>query len=183
MEKRIIFYGGRQAGMTALLTLLALEEEVICVIPVDGVVENTAKNFRLNIKKPKDINGKNFITYLKGLKPDLLICCHGRQILKKEILSLRCVNIHPCLYKYKGAKPIERLLADKETKASVAVHWMVEKVDQGKVITETFLEVKGKTICEVYNELYPLYSRVLIKLFSKSNSLLLKPRKRNINEK
>jgi len=36
---RIIFYGGRQTGMIALLTLLAQKEEVVCVIPVDEIVE------------------------------------------------------------------------------------------------------------------------------------------------
>lgn len=162
---KIIFYGGRQAGMTTLLTLLALKHKVICVIPIDEPVENTAKNFKLNIKKPKDLNDKNFVKYLKSLRPDLLVCCHGRQILKKEILSLGTmgsINLHPCLYKYPGARAVERMLNDKNSKASVAVHWMTEKIDKGEVITEEFLEVSGKTPIEVYNELYPIYSEVLI---------------------
>lgn len=50
---RIIFYGGRQAGMVTLLTLLALREKIICVIPVDEIVEEAARNFKLNVKKIK----------------------------------------------------------------------------------------------------------------------------------
>ena len=170
---KIIFYGGKQAGTVALLTLLARGEEVVCVIPVDETVEETAKRFELNIKKIKDINEKEFVDYLKSLKPDLLVCCHGRQILKEDLLSIGCINLHPCLYKYKGADPIVRLLADKETRASVGVHWMRKEVDEGEVIVERFLEVDGSGVVEVYNQLYPLYSQALVEALNriKENNL------------
>ena len=80
---RIIFYGGRQTGMVALLTLLALKHEVVCVIPVDEIVRESAKNLELRVEEVKDINNKRFVKYLKSLRPDLLVCCHGRQIFDK----------------------------------------------------------------------------------------------------
>jgi len=172
---KIIFYGGKQTGLTTLLTLLTMKENVVCVIPVDEIVGEIARKLNLNVKEVKDINDAEFVEYLHGLKPDLLVCCHGRQILKKDILSIGCINLHPCLYKYKGASPIERLLKDKEKKASVGVHWMIEEVDKGEVIEEEFLEVKGETPAEVYNKLYPIYSKVLMKAIDKikkSNRLL-----------
>lgn len=164
---KIVFYGGRQSGMVALLTLLALKHEVVCVIPVDDPVERAAKSFKLNIKKPEDINDKKFVEYLKNLKSGLLVCCHGRKILKKDILTIKAINLHPCLYKYKGADPIGRMLKDKETKASVGVHWMTEDVDRGEVIVEEFLTTKGSNVMEIYNELYPLYSEVLVEAIDK----------------
>jgi len=97
------------------------------------------------------------------LKPDLFVCCHGRQILKKELLALRCINLHPRLYKYKGADLIGRLLKDKIKKASVGVHWMTEEVDRGPIIAEEFLMVNGKNPTEIYNTLYPVYSKVLVR--------------------
>jgi len=81
---RIIFYGGRQAGMIVLLTLLSLREKVLCVVPEDDIVEKTARLLKLNIKEPKDINDRKFVNYLKSLKPDLFLCCHGRQSHKKN---------------------------------------------------------------------------------------------------
>lgn len=160
---RVIFYGGRQAGMVSLLTLLALKHEVVCVIPVDELVEMVAKSLKLNIQKPKNINSEEFVEYLKTLHVDLFVCCHGRQIIKKELLGLcKSINVHPCLYKYPGADPIQRLLKDKNTKASVAVHQMTEKVDEGEVIVENFQEIESDTVEGVYNELYPLYSRTLV---------------------
>jgi len=165
---KIIFYGGRQAGMVSLLTLMALQHRVVCVIPVDEPVASSAKALGLNVKTPKDINLDEFVDYLKSLNADLFVCCHGRQIIKARLLKrFKAINFHPCLYKYKGAHPISRLLVDHETKASVAAHWMTEKVDDGEVIVELFKEVQGKTVAEIYNELYPLYSQALIEALNK----------------
>jgi methionyl-tRNA formyltransferase len=164
---KIIFYGGKQAGMVALLSLLALKENIVCVIPVDDIVEKTGRAFKLNIKKTKDINNAKFVRYLKSLNPNLLICCHGRQILRKGILSIASINLHPCLYKYKGSHPVERLLKDKNKKASVGAHWMSEKIDEGKIITEEFVSTKGRTPIEIYNELYLLYIKVIIKTINR----------------
>ncbi|MBI2113113.1 MAG: hypothetical protein HYT50_00850 [Candidatus Wildermuthbacteria bacterium] len=160
---KVIFYGGRQTGMVELLTVLALGHKVVCVIPVDETVEACARSFGLEIQKPKSINEDAFVDYLEGLRADLFLCCHGRQIIKPRILNMcKAINVHPCLYQYKGADPIGRLLQDKNTKASVAVHWMAKEVDAGKVIVENFMDITSSTVEGVYNELYPLYSKTLI---------------------
>ena len=172
----IIFYGGRQAGIVSLLTLMALGHKIACVIPVDDSMELVANGSILSIKKPKNINEKKFIDYLKTLNADLFVCCHGRQIIKSLWIlnKLKAINMHPCLYKYKGADPIKRLLEDKSKKASVGVHWMTEKVDEGMVITEHFKEIISDTTIGVYNELYPLYATSLIEALRKISPLLEK---------
>lgn len=162
---KIIFYGGQQAGMVALLALLAQGQKIVCVVPVDETVAKIAECLKLNVKKVDNINDTDFVDYLKSLEPDLFFCCHGRQIIKKPLLEMvQSVNLHPCLYKYKGKEPILRLLADQEKKASVGAHFMVEKVDAGSVLVEEFIETNGKTQVEVYNDLYPLYASVAIKV-------------------
>lgn len=165
---KIIFYGGRQAGVVSLLTLIALDHKVVCVIPVDEPVQTVAEGFGLNIQRPKNINENLFVEYLNTLHADLFVCCHGRQIIKPPLLAnVKAINLHPCLYQYKGASPIRRLLDDKNTKASVAVHWMTETVDAGEVIVELFKERESDTVVGVYNELYPLYSMSLVEALKK----------------
>ena len=73
------------------------------------------------------------------------------------------INVHPCLYGYKGANPVERLLKDGNTRASVGVHRMTAQVDEGEVLAEEFVDVTGTTVDEVYNALYPAYATALIK--------------------
>jgi len=165
---KIIFYGGRQAGLINLLAIMALGHQVLCVVAVDDVVESVALKMGLNVKKPKNINEDEFVDYLESLGAEVFICCHGRQIIKPRLLKLfTCVNFHPCLYKYKGASPIKRLLAEGNKKASVAAHLMVEKVDEGQVIVENFKEVQSDTELGVYNELYPVYVQTLVDMFNK----------------
>jgi len=167
----VIFYGAKQAGMVSLLTLMTLKENIICVIPNDDLIETVAKELKLKIFRPESLNTANSIEYIKELKPDLFVCCHGREILKKDILDIPrfgCINLHPCLYKYKGLRPIDRLLKDEETKASVAVHYMTEIVDEGETIVEKFVDVAGcKTEEEVYNKLYLYYFVVLLDVLEK----------------
>ncbi|MFH1077787.1 MAG: formyltransferase family protein [Patescibacteria group bacterium] len=159
----IVYYGGRQSGVVGLLTLMALGHKVVCVVPVDDPVESVALAHGLNVQKPKNVNLDEFVDYLDGLGADLFVCCHGRQIIKARLLNrYKAINVHPCLYKYKGADPISRVLADGEKRISVAVHWMTEFVDRGETIVELFKERENDTVIGVYKELYPLYSRSLV---------------------
>ena len=149
--KEIIFYGGEKAGMIALLALLGMNIRPK-VVAEDSIVLVTAQLFDLETIMLHDI--ESF---------DLLICCHGRKIIKNDILKKGiCINIHPCLYKYKGAKPIDRLIADGNSLASVGCHYMIEKVDSSAVIYEYFTTVKLDSVLSVYNQLYPIYATVLV---------------------
>lgn len=162
---RVVFYGGRPAGVVGLLTVLAKGCHVVCVVPVDEAVRGVAEQFHLPVLSATLLNAPEGRDRIAALGADLLVCVHGRAILKAETLRavrLGGINVHPCLYKYKGARPVERLLADGETRGSVGVHWMTEEVDQGPVLVEHFVDVTGlRTPVEVYNGLYPLYARSL----------------------
>ena len=152
---------GKQAGIVGLLTVLAKKIDVASVASKDNMSEKICKNF--NIPFFSSIYDKKFINIIK--KSDLFISVHGKEIVSAEFLnSINCINVHPCLYRYKGADPINRLLKDGETKASVGIHYMTEKVDEGDVILEEFIDISNlSNATEVYNYLYPYYSSVLFK--------------------
>lgn len=173
---KIVFYGGETAGLIVLLTLIAKAQNIQYVIPEDEKVRQAAEAFHLKILDKFFLDDENFLENLKD-NIDLFICCHGREILSARLVnSLKCINLHPCLYKYKGAKPVVRLIAEGNTKASVASHLMTDKVDSGETIVEIFKEihnVSDKSEAEVYNELYSLYCQVIIKTLEKIGSLKL----------
>ena len=154
--------GGQQAGCIGLLSLLAVDCDIISTVAYDNNVKMLAEE--LKIPTFSSIHEKQFLDSVK--EADLLFSVHGRQIVPKKILdmpSLGCVNVHPCLYKYKGANPIQRMLNDNNSKASIGIHYMVEDVDSGELIIEEFIDTTGRTVLEVYNELYPYYSKTIIK--------------------
>jgi len=159
---RIVFLGGKQAGVVGLLTTIACGHEVLAVVTIHDMVREIAERFGI----------ETYPSYrdLPYLDADLMISVHSREILPGEVLlstKLGGINVHPCLYKYKGIRPVPRMLKDGETKASIGVHWMIEEVDEGPVIVEKFQTVKGRTPEEVYNELYPLYSIALMEAFDR----------------
>ena len=133
-------------------------------------METIANLFSIPLISSSKLDDLDFVQSLKN-EVDLLICCHGKKILNAPLLErVRCINLHPCLYKYKGARPIQRMINDNNSKASVGAHWMVEKVDQGTVIEEQFVTIKNisrKSEAEVYTEFYPVYCTTILKTVKK----------------
>lgn len=159
---KIVYLGGKQAGMIGLLSLLSINCNVIGVVSYDDIVEMIAEKQNLDIFHSIEENGFKDLAE----KSDILVSCHGREIIPAEIFTLprlASINVHPCLYKYKGKDPIGRLLEDGESKASVGVHHITEELDSGEVILEKFVDVSDKNSVEgVYNKLYPYYSEAII---------------------
>lgn len=155
-DQEIILYADKIVGFIAYLTLKSIGYEV------KVVVDDTKSEFSNSIRSFK---GKVYdFNYLENIRKfNILLCVHGTKILPKHILNKgHCYNVHPSLYKYKGAYPIEKMLRDDNNKASVAFLKMEEKVDAGKVLVERFRRVKGQCPIHVYNELYSLYAQVIL---------------------
>jgi len=150
--------------MLATLIILSKNHHLLGVVSYSQELNEILKC--LNIRIFKSIKDSEFNELLK--KADLLLSVHGREIVPLNILRLphlKCINIHPYLYKYKGAYPIKQALEEKNWRASVGAHFMTEKIDEGEVIVEEFKDVDPKdSEEEIYNQLYFLYCKVIIKV-------------------
>lgn len=164
---KICFMGGKQAGIIGALTVLSKGHTILSAVSYSDDLDSVLSGF--DVPLFKSIKDEKFIGSLCGC--DLLLSVHGREIVPQVIIKtprLGAVNVHPFLYKYKGADPIGRALADKEPKGSVGVHYMTDKVDEGEVIAEEFVDVSGITSVDgVYNRLYPYYSKAILKALEK----------------
>ncbi len=160
---RVLLLAGKQAGCIGLLTLAAAGCKIQGVIAYDDGTQKLAT--MLNIPTFSSLKQPRVQALL--LHSDLLVSVHGREIVPKkvfEIPRLGGINVHPCLYRYKGSNPVGRLLQDECTQASVGVHRMTKALDLGDVLVEEFIDVAGKqSIEEIYNALYPFYAIALIK--------------------
>lgn len=160
---KVLFLGGKQAGCIGLLTLAAAGCKIQGAIAYDTAMEKLATT--LNISTFSSLKQPEVEKLLS--ESDLLVCVHGREIVPKKLLELPRfggINVHPCLYRYKGSNPVGRLLQDGCTQASVGAHRMTESVDEGEVLAEEFVDVTGKqSVEEVYNVLYPFYASALLK--------------------
>ena len=162
---KIVYLGQKQAGCIGLLTLKALGHDIVRVSDYDQMVYDCAQSLGIACWWIKD-----FAQYtIEAIQDaDLLVSVHARHIVPVDLLKIPGINVHPYLYAYKGKNPVERALNDGNYRASVGVHRMTNKVDEGEVITELFVDASGtSTVAEVYNILYPYYSLALIDALSK----------------
>jgi len=163
----VFYLGGKQAGCIGLLTILSLGYIVKGVVAYDALMGNMASTFGYKIygsaKKPDAVELLS--------DSDLLVSVHCREIITQDLLILPRfggMNVHPCLFKYKGAHPIQKLLSDGGKLASVGVHRMTEVLDEGEVLAEIYVNVTGKqSEEEIYNTLYPYYSLAIITALKK----------------
>lgn len=157
--KTIILYGRRNVGMIALVYLWGkFPADTIKLITDDENMIWFAKRY-----------GIERVTFRSMGEFDIFLCCHGDKILPKQYLKEgKMVNIHPCLWKYKGQNPIKRYILNEDEEATVESHWLIEEVDAGEVIhREDFHTGKVSTYEAFYNIAFPVYIKVLDKTIEK----------------
>jgi len=149
--QKIVFYGRRNTGMYILAFLVAKGYEVK-VISDDANVLYVANSLGLDV-----VNLETMGDF------DLFICCHGIKIIdSKYLIPGKFINVHPCLYKYKGHNPIKRYIENKDRRGSVESHFMMEEVDSGEVIHSEYFETPViTTFAEYYNIALPYYFKCI----------------------
>ncbi len=164
---KICFMGGKQAGIVGALTALSQGHEIVSAVSYSSNLTNILDSFGIPVYR--SIKDRRFVKNLS--KADIILSVHGREFVKQNLLALTRlggINVHPYLYKYKGAKPVERAFREQVFKASVGAHFMEDGIDMGKVLTEDFVDVsEANSQQEIYNLLYPCYSIVILKTLDK----------------
>lgn len=161
---KICFAGGKKAGIVGAIAAISSGHRIVCAVSYSEDLSAILKFF--NIPLCKSVNHKKFIDALK--KADVLLSVHGREIIKESLIKMPlkgAVNLHPYLYRYKGANPVGRAFKEGNFKASVGAHIMTNIVDEGRVLVEKFMNVGGsKNVDDIYNRIYPLYADVALKV-------------------
>lgn len=97
-----------------------------------------AKN-NLKYTETFNVNEEKHLKYLEKLKIDVIISSCGH-IFKKDLLKLpkiACINRHTALLpKYGGVLPVFWAMYFEEKKFGVSIHYMLEKIDQGDIISQ-----------------------------------------------
>ena len=104
-----------------------------------------------------------------------IICLAGYMKILSKIFIRKfgkpIINIHPSLLpKYKGLNTYERILKNKEKKTGCTVHFVNEKLDNGKTIIQKFFFIKaGDKKITLKNKTHQLEQRAfpeaIIKIF------------------
>ena len=88
-----------------------------------------------------------------------------------QLFKSKIINIHPSLLpKFKGLNTFARILKEKEVKTGCTVHFVNEKLDSGRIITQKkFYIDKKDNISDLKNKTqkleYSAFPEAIIKLF------------------
>ena len=130
-------------------------------------VKQYADSVGLRVEQPETIRDNlDFIQALRDTAPDLIIVASYGKILPREILEIPefgCINIHASLLpKYRGAAPIQWVIADGEKETGVCLLRMGEGLDSGDVGACSSIEIGDMNAGELEEKLSEMGARLLL---------------------
>ena len=94
-----------------------------------------------------DLNNKETIDYINGLKPNIVFVVSCSQILNKDFLNnedIKFINFHDSLLpSHKGPSPSFWVLYNKDKVSGYTIHTIVPKIDSGKIIYRETIEINN----------------------------------------
>jgi len=155
---RIVFMGTPEFAVPSLLGLLRDAHQIVAVVTqpdrprgrgleqASPAVKLAAQRHRLLVCQPRSVKSPDFIRYVEGLEPDLIVVVAFGRILPRALLEvpkLGAVNLHASLLpRYRGAAPIQRAIMAGERISGVTTMYMSEKMDEGDIILSKELPIK-----------------------------------------
>jgi methionyl-tRNA formyltransferase len=99
----------------------------------------------LEVLQPAKIKDPQAIEEIRGLAPDVIVVVAYGQILPRDVLEvprLACLNLHASLLpRWRGAAPIQAVIAAGDSETGVTVMYMDEGLDTGDILLPRSLEI------------------------------------------
>ena len=112
---------------------------------LESEVSKVANNAGLDVFKPNNLSGQDFIDQIKNFKVDYIIVVAYGKLIPKWLLDLpqiMALNIHySILPKYRGASPIQTSLINGDKVTGVTFMKMTDGLDEGSILSTHDLEI------------------------------------------
>jgi len=178
-----VFIGGKQIGANCIRQLIerGVRPELVIANP-DDTGANTwheslvkiAQTARLETLIGHKVREPEIIKRLGTIKPEIIFCIGGMQIVPPEVLAMPrfgILNIHPALLpKYRGRFSTAHAIFNGEKTHGVTLHWMDEGIDTGPVIMQEQFTIDDDDTAKI---VYDKFTEVGSSLFKKFLDLWL----------
>lgn len=147
---KVIYMGSPEFSVYGLNALAESHHEVIAAVSrVDKIkgrkkqlqptaLKQRALELGIPVYTPDNVNAPEFLEELKGLGADVIVVSAFGCILKKDLLELLpygVLNIHGSLLPYyRGASPMNAVLADGQKETGITIMYMSEGMDEGDIL-------------------------------------------------
>src|SRR5256886_12342260 len=155
---RIVFIGAGEIGVPTLRVLLqSSEHDLVAVVtqpdkPVGRARQIEPSPIRKALAEPKTsilqparIKNRQVIDEIRALTPDIIAVMAYGQILPSEALeipAIACLNLHASLLpRWRGAAPIQAVIAAGDRETGITVMYMAEGLDTGDILLQRQIDI------------------------------------------
>ena len=190
---RVLYFGSWGYGKSGLEGLLKCNNVEIVKVFTKWEPAQT-DNYLEQVKKLALFNGLEIENTLKKICPvvnfnksilekqniDFIISSCFDRIFNEQIIrfpKIKALNIHPSLLpKYRGVKPLENAILNREILTGITLHELDKEIDGGKIVLQKAgIEIKPfKTYKELYDEQCNYIFNIVIEFFKSPLTLLSK---------
>jgi methionyl-tRNA formyltransferase len=177
---QILLFGDGAWAADSLLRLHSNARiEVLAVVqrvqPSEETLAKTARDLKIPIVQPRNVNSDDFVRYVRLLYPHLSLSISYNQILKAPLLQtapLGTVNFHAGkLPYYRGRNVINWAIINGETEIGLTSHFVDEGIDTGDIIHQETLPIEwtdtyGDVLTRVVNRFPDFVMRTVLSLIS-----------------
>lgn len=132
-----------------------------------------AHSLQCPVQRTNDVSAVQTLEFIERCKSDLILTVHLGQILRGpffERFSGMTYNIHPGkLPLYKGPDPVFHGIMENEKAFTVSLHESIQRIDAGKVLAETTVVPKKRTLFRTNLELFSNTGKLVASHFLGTN--------------
>jgi methionyl-tRNA formyltransferase len=164
MSQKIVFMGTPEFAVPTLDLLLKSNHKILAVYSQPpskanrgqkiklSDVEAFSKKNSLKVRTPLKLDSDEEYSFIKNLKPDIVVVIAYGKIIPKRFLNLSkygFINIHASLLpKWRGAAPIQRSIMNLDNETGVSIMKIVEDLDAGPVMHRAKISINESTDTE-----------------------------------
>ena len=104
-----------------------------------------AQDNSITVLQPEKLRDQSTVEQIKNLSPELIVVAAYGQIIPKAILEMPkfgAINVHASLLpKYRGASPIQAVIAAGERETGVTIMLMDELLDHGPILSQGSIKI------------------------------------------
>ncbi len=170
---KVLFFGYHAIGEICLRVLL--ESEPVCR-PLAVVTHKDDPDEEIWFERPaplaeeagievvtpskEELRGDTFLSWVRGLEPDLILSCYYRYMISTEVLAaaaLGGLNLHGSyLPEYRGRCPVNWQILNGAERGGVTLHRMVKAPDAGDILDRQSVQIAPReTAHSLYLKLIP----------------------------
>lgn len=176
MKKKIIIFLNGLRGIHCLENILTNNYEILLAVTPNSFFSSVFLHLKEKYKfkhiKSDNVNEKDFIKYLREIKPNIFLIIGFSQIFSKDLFTIPTLgtyNFHAGkLPFYRGGSPINWQIINNENEIGISIIKVNEKIDGGAIALSHSLKYSNTDyVSDIHLKINNIFSNLSIELLKK----------------